>query len=86
MLPPLASPSLKPAEKPVSRYLKYELKSFENLPVKIWDDAIAASRHVARSIALAIRQKQQDGQPIVLVDPCGLILHVNVLQPERPRS
>jgi glucosamine-6-phosphate deaminase len=66
MLPPLASPALKPADTPANRYLKYELKSFENLPVKIWDDAVAASRHVARSIALAIRQKQQDGQPIVL--------------------
>jgi glucosamine-6-phosphate deaminase len=47
-------------------YLKYELKNFEKMPVKIWDDALEASRHVARSIALAIRQKQQDGDKIVL--------------------
>ena len=34
-------------------YLKYELKTFEKLPVKIWDDSVEASRHVARSVALA---------------------------------
>jgi glucosamine-6-phosphate deaminase len=47
-------------------YLKYELKNFEKLPIKIWEDALEASKHVARSIALAIRQKQQDGEQIVL--------------------
>jgi glucosamine-6-phosphate deaminase len=52
--------------KPITGYLKYELKNFEKMPVKIWDDALEASRHVARSIALAIRQKQQDGEKIVL--------------------
>lgn len=46
--------------------LKYALKSFEKLPVKIWDEPLEASRHVAQSIALAIRQKQQDGEKIVL--------------------
>lgn len=46
--------------------LKYQLKSFENLPVKIWENSKDASVHVARSIALAIRQKQQDGETIVL--------------------
>jgi glucosamine-6-phosphate deaminase len=49
-----------------SGYLKYELKTFEKLPVKIWDEPLEASSHVARSIALAIRQKQQDGEKIVL--------------------
>ncbi|HAD14148.1 MAG TPA: glucosamine-6-phosphate deaminase [Saprospirales bacterium] len=49
-----------------SGYLKYELKTFEKLPVKIWDEPLEASSHVARSIALAIRQKQQDGERIVL--------------------
>jgi glucosamine-6-phosphate deaminase len=47
-------------------YLKYELKSFEKMPVKIWEDSLEASRHVARGIALAIRQRQQDGEKIVL--------------------
>ncbi|MCC6283282.1 MAG: glucosamine-6-phosphate deaminase [Saprospiraceae bacterium] len=47
-------------------YLKYELKNFEKLPVKIWEDSVEASRHVARSIALAIRQRQQDGEQTVL--------------------
>ena len=46
--------------------MKYQLKSLEKLPVKIWDDSKEASVHVARSIALAIRQKQQDGEHIVL--------------------
>lgn len=52
--------------KTTTSYLKYELKTFEKLPVKIWDDSGEASRHVARSIALAIRQKQQEGEHIVL--------------------
>ncbi len=47
-------------------HLKYELKNFEKMPLKIWGDPLEASRHVARSIALAIRQKQQDGEQIVL--------------------
>ncbi|MBL7828246.1 MAG: glucosamine-6-phosphate deaminase [Saprospiraceae bacterium] len=47
-------------------YLKYELKNFEKMSVKIWADSVEASRHVARSVALAIRQKQQDGEKIVL--------------------
>ncbi len=38
----------------------------EKLPVKIWDDSKEASLHVARSIALAMRQKQQEGEQIVL--------------------
>jgi len=47
-------------------HLKYEYKHFEKIPVKIWKDAAEGSEHVARSIALAIRQKQQDGEKIVL--------------------
>ena len=46
--------------------LKYELKSFEKIPVKVWEDPNEASKHVARSVALAIRQKQQEGEKIVL--------------------
>lgn len=57
---------MKIKEKPLTGYLKYELKSFEKMPVKIWEDSLEASRHVARSIALAIRQKQQDGEQIIL--------------------
>jgi len=49
-----------------NQVLKYQLKSLEKLPVKIWDDSKEASIHIARSIALAIRQKQQDGEKIVL--------------------
>lgn len=47
-------------------FLKYELENFEKMPVKIWADPGDAARHVARSIALAIRQKQQESEPIVL--------------------
>lgn len=46
--------------------LKYQLRSLEKLPIKIWEEATEASKHVARSIALAIRQKQQEGENIVL--------------------
>lgn len=46
--------------------LKYQLKSIEKLPVKIWDNSKAASIHIAHSIALSIRQKQQEGELIVL--------------------
>jgi len=66
MLQKSSSKHLRTKENTASGYLKYELKSFEKMPVKIWDDSIEASRHVARSIALAIRQKQQDGETIVL--------------------
>ncbi|HMX41920.1 MAG TPA: glucosamine-6-phosphate deaminase, partial [Saprospiraceae bacterium] len=57
---------MKARERNSPGYLKYELKSFEKMPVKIWDDALEASRHVARSIALAIRQRHQEGEHIVL--------------------
>lgn len=57
---------MKIKEKTSTGYLKYELKNFEKMPVKIWEDSAEASRHVARSIALAIRQKQQDGDHTVL--------------------
>jgi glucosamine-6-phosphate deaminase len=46
--------------------LKYQFKSFEKIPTRVWDNAKDASIHVARSIGLAIRQKQQDGEQIVL--------------------
>ncbi|MEY3366915.1 MAG: hypothetical protein RI973_70 [Bacteroidota bacterium] len=46
--------------------LKFQFKTFEKLPVKIYDDSKDASIHVARSIALAIRQKQQDGEKFIL--------------------
>ena len=49
-----------------TNYLKYQLKNLEQLPVKVWDDSTEASNHIAKSIALAIRQKQQDGSHIVL--------------------
>jgi glucosamine-6-phosphate deaminase len=62
----LATSATTTPRKSGSPYLKYELKSLEKMPVTIWDDPLEASRHVARSIALAIRQKQQDGEQLVL--------------------
>ncbi len=50
----------------VNRTLKYQLKSLEKLPVRIWEDSAEASIHIAKSVALAIRQKQQEGEHIVL--------------------
>ena len=47
-------------------HLRYEYKSLEKLPVKIWKSSLEASKHIAQSIALAIRQRQQDGKSIVL--------------------
>lgn len=47
-------------------FLKYQLKSVEKIPTKIWESADEGSKHIARSIALAIRQKQQEGENIVL--------------------
>jgi glucosamine-6-phosphate deaminase len=57
---------MKVASQALPGHLKYELKTFEKIPVKIWEDPGEASKHVARSIALAIRQKQQEGEKIVL--------------------
>ena len=47
-------------------HLRYQFKSLEKIPTKVWQDAREGSRHIAQSIGLAIRQKQQDGEQIVL--------------------
>lgn len=49
-----------------SKHLKFLIKTFEKIPVRIWNSDVDCCKHIARSIALAIRQKQQDGQQIVL--------------------
>lgn len=48
------------------KHLEFAFRSLERIPVKIWASPEDASRHVAQSIALAIRQKQQEGENIVL--------------------
>jgi glucosamine-6-phosphate deaminase len=53
-------------KKSTTPLLKYQLKSLEKMPVKIWDNSKDASIHIAHSVALAIRQKQQEGELIVL--------------------
>ena len=47
--------------------LRYQLKSLEKIPVKVWKSSADGCRHVAQSIALAIRQKQQEGEKIVRI-------------------
>ncbi len=47
-------------------HLKYQLRNLEKLPVRIWNNSSEASAHIAQSIALTIRQKQQEGEFIVL--------------------
>lgn len=51
---------------PNEKVLEYQFLSFEKIPVSIWEDDQEASLHIAKSIALAIRQKQQEGEMIVL--------------------
>ena len=46
--------------------LKYHLKKVLKLPISIWDESVEASKHIARSIALSIQQKQQNNESIVL--------------------
>lgn len=46
--------------------LKYQLKSFEKIPIKYWNTPDDGALHIAKYIALAIKQKQQDNANIVL--------------------
>ncbi len=50
----------------VSSGLKYQLKSFEKIPLKFWDSPDEGALHIAKYIALCIRQKQQENENIVL--------------------
>ena len=46
--------------------LKYQLKGFEKISIKFWDNPDEGAIHIAKYIALCIRQKQQDNDHIVL--------------------
>ena len=46
--------------------LKFQLNNFEKIPVRVCEDNLTGSKHLAKTIALAMRQKQQDGESIVL--------------------
>ena len=46
--------------------LLYQLKSYERIPIEIFSNAEDGSKHIAQSIALAIKGKQQKGEKIVL--------------------
>ncbi len=53
----------------IQRYpdnLTYQIKSFEKIPVELFDSSEAGCRHIANLISLAIRAKQQKGEVIVL--------------------
>ncbi len=50
----------------ISGALKYMLKKFEKMPIKLCVDPEEGALHIARYIALAIRQKQQDNQYLVI--------------------
>ena len=52
--------------KQIPEDLIYQIKSFERIPIDIFKDAEDGSRHIAHSIALAIKGKQQKGEKIVL--------------------
>lgn len=46
--------------------LKYQLRSFEKIPSQIYEDKEEASKHVAKTISLLMRQKQQEGEYTIL--------------------
>jgi len=46
--------------------LRYQLKNFEKIPVTLWSDPEAGALDIARQIAEAIRQRQQENRRIVL--------------------
>ena len=46
--------------------LKYQLKSFEKIQIKLWDNPEDGAIHLARYIALCIKQKQQENEHFVL--------------------
>ncbi len=46
--------------------LKYQLKNFEKVPIKLWETPNEGAKHIAEYIALTIRKKQQDGEYAVL--------------------
>ena len=63
-MPAIISPSAQHKE-----VLKYQFKNVEKIPTKIWEDSRDASRHIAQSIALAMRQKPFTG-------PCPIATRV----------
>jgi len=60
---PLTAINSKPQTHPA---LKYQLKSFEKINLKLWGNPDEGAIHVANYIALCIRQKQEENEHIVL--------------------
>ncbi|PHI20508.1 glucosamine-6-phosphate deaminase [Lewinellaceae bacterium SD302] len=52
--------------KPPKRDLRYQFRDLEKIPVKVWEESAEASAYVAQSIALAIKQKRQENENIIL--------------------
>lgn len=48
------------------QHLKYEIDSFEKIPMYIWDQSTDAAEYLANDIARAIRNKQSEGERIVI--------------------
>lgn len=46
--------------------LSYQLKSFEKIPVELFNNSERGSKHIAHLISLAIRAKQKKGETLVL--------------------
>ena len=46
--------------------LEYQIKSFEKIPIELFADSKDGSAHIARLIAKAIRDKQEQDETIVL--------------------
>ncbi len=47
-------------------HLLYQIKSFERIPIELFESARDGSIHIANSIALALRSKQQRGKNLVV--------------------
>jgi glucosamine-6-phosphate deaminase len=52
--------------------LKYQYRSFEKIPVSIWESPVHASQYVANTIASAIRQAQSEKNKIVIGFATGI--------------
>lgn len=50
----------------VLQHLKYEIDSFEKIPMHIWDQSTEAAKFIADDIARAIRKKQSEQKHIVI--------------------
>ncbi len=53
----------------IKRYpenLSYQIRSFENIPIELFENSVDGSKHIARLISYSIKAKQQKGENLVL--------------------